>query len=95
MRGEGCIRGEKQVRVGNRLQLSRLRVKVNQGMIELSKRRFQSMKVVRSSLNLAASVRLGHAGMATLVRHALAAIALCCRHYGARYRAGHNRQRSQ
>jgi len=93
--GEGCTRGEKQVRVGNRLRFSRLRVKVDQGMIELSKRHFQSMKVVWSSLNLAAPVRLGHAGMATLVRHLLAALPLRCRHYGARCGTGHNRQRSQ
>jgi len=41
-------------------------------MIEMSEGRFQSVEVVRSGLKVAASVRLGHAGMATLIRHTLA-----------------------
>jgi hypothetical protein len=53
-------------------------MKGNHGMIDLRGRSFQSVEVVPQNLGLAASMRLGHAGTATLLRHALAAIVLRC-----------------
>ena len=61
---------------GNGLQRNRLRMQLQQRMIDLGGRNFEGMGVAGGNLCLAASMRLGHAGMATLLRHALTAIAL-------------------
>jgi hypothetical protein len=69
----------------------RLGVQLNQTMIELRTCDLASVEVARCSLRLATSMRLGHAGSATLLGHALAAIALRCRHRRARSCTGHHR----
>ncbi len=64
-------------------------------MIELRRRGFQGVKVAGGNLRLAAAMRLGHAGMATLLSHVLTAIVLGRGHCGTRSGARHDGQHRQ
>jgi hypothetical protein len=64
-------------------------------MIELRRRGSQGVKLSRGNLRLAAAMRLGHAGTATLLGHVLTAIVLSRGHCGTRSGARHDGQHRQ
>jgi hypothetical protein len=92
---ESHARREHQLCGGNCLQRNRLPRKLERRMIELRRGGFQGVKVAGGNLRLAAAMRLGHAGMATLLSHVLTAIVLGRGHCGTRSGARHDGQHRQ